>query len=83
MRSPMVTGAAVVAMLVSTAALAGAVAALRRPIPEIPEQQPLGVCVFLNDSFADTTVTATVEQATRVNGVVTCESGSYVPVTPK
>lgn len=56
---------------------------LTSPTPKPAPQQPLGVCVLLNDNFADTTVTASVDQATRVNGVVTCEAGSYVPVTPK
>jgi len=74
---------AAAALLVATVALAASVAVLDRPVLRPPPQQPLGVRVLLNDSFADTTVTATVDQATRVSGVVTCEAGSYVPVTPK
>lgn len=65
------------ALVVALCALIIANLAYYRPTP------PLGVCVLLNPSIADTTVTATVTQATRVNGVVSCEAGSYVPVTPR
>lgn len=54
-----------------------------RPQPKPAPLPPLGVCVMLNPNFADTTVTAAVSQAVRVNGVVSCEAGSYVPVTPQ
>lgn len=83
MRSTAATVMAAAALLVATGALAASVVVLDRPALKLPPPQPLGVCVLLNDSFADTTVTAIVDQATRVNGVVTCEAGSYVPVTPK
>jgi hypothetical protein len=83
MRNAAATVVSCAALLLAAAAFGVATVAMNRPEPKPAPQQPLGVCVLLNPNFADTTVTATVEQATRANGVIACESGSYVPVTPK
>jgi hypothetical protein len=74
---------AAVALLLASAAFVAAMMALTKPVPRPTPMPPLGVCVMVNPNFADTTVVATVEQANRVNGVVSCEVGSYVPVVPK
>lgn len=83
MRNVAATVTAVFALLLAAAAFATSMGVLTRPQPKPAPQQPLGVCVLINSNFADTTVIADVAQATRVNGVVTCEAGMYVPVRPK
>lgn len=87
MRNIAATITACAALLLATAALAASLAVLNRPAPRPAARpappQPLGVCVLINPNYADTTIVGDVSQAKRLNGVVTCESGSYVPVTPR
>jgi hypothetical protein len=89
MRSSAPIAAAAFACLFAAFAIAVSLAVFFRPIPK-PAQMPLmGVCVVTDpyalgtDGGGPYAAVNSVSQATRMNGVVTCEAGSYVPVTPK
>lgn len=86
MRAPVATGLAVLALAFATGALAVSIV---RPTPKPPARQPYGVCVvtdpyaFGTDGGGPYAAVRSVTQATRTNGVVTCEAGTYVPVAAK